>query len=89
MRWFELRCQRTDVPGRMVAWFVAADARAILSGLQPEKRRLVPEQISLGIEGVEAQRHVHGEIHEHGTVGGHRHLSQDALLSRARQRKNP
>jgi hypothetical protein len=38
----------------MVARLVAADARAILSRLQPEKCRLMPEQMSLGVEGVEA-----------------------------------
>ena len=80
-RRFALRCQRKDVPRRMVARLVAADAPAILSGLQPHKRRLMPEQMPLDVERVEAQRHAHGKIHEHGTVGRHRHLSQGALLS--------
>jgi hypothetical protein len=65
----------------MVARLVAADAPAILLGLQPEKRRLMPKQIPLGVEGVEAQRYAHGKIHEHGTVGSHRHRSQGALLA--------
>ena len=32
----------------------------ILPGPQPERRRLVPEHTPLGVEGVEAQGHVHG-----------------------------
>jgi hypothetical protein len=68
----------------MIARLVAADARAILSGLQPEKRRLMAEQMALGVEGVETQRHAYGKIHEHGTVGSHRHFSQSALLPQPR-----
>ena len=79
-RRFELRCQRTDVSRRVVARLVAADARAAFSGLQPEKCRLMSDQMSLGVEGVEAQRHAHGKINEHGTVGSDWHLSQGALL---------
>jgi hypothetical protein len=65
----------------MVVRLVAANAPAILSGLQPEKRRLMTEHLSVSIEGVEAQRHVDRQIHEHGPVGGNRHVSQDVLLA--------
>jgi hypothetical protein len=44
----------------MVALFVAADARPILPGPEPEKRRLVPEHMSLGVQGVESQGNVCG-----------------------------
>jgi hypothetical protein len=64
----------------MVARLVTADAPTIFSGLQPEERWLVPEHLSLRVEGVEAQRHAHGKIHEHGTVGSHRHFPEIALL---------
>jgi hypothetical protein len=64
----------------MVARLMAADARAVLSGLQPKKRRLMPEQMPSGVERVEAKSHAHWKISEHGSVGRHRYISQGAPL---------
>jgi hypothetical protein len=65
----------------MVTLFVAADACPILSWPEPEKRRLMPEHMSLGVEGVEAQGNVCGKMHDYRTVGIHRYRSDGALLS--------
>jgi hypothetical protein len=79
MRGVSHRGLRPDISRRMIAQLMTADASAILSRLQPGEGRLMPQQMSLRVEGVKAQRHIDGKIHEHGPVGGDRHLSQNAL----------
>ena len=67
---------------------VAAGARPVLPGPDPEKRRLMPEHTSLGVEGVEAQGNVYGQVHDHGAIGVHRHRSDRALRPWAHRCKN-